>query len=107
MTQRDRWLWIGVLVGPAAWFGNLLVSYAVCPGPRHAGPIALLLAISAAAFVLAAGGALIGWRSLDGAAASTRARFLAEASLALSVLAMLLVVATALPTLVLVPGGEP
>jgi hypothetical protein len=107
VTRRDRWLWIGVLAGPLAWFADLTLSYAVCPGPRRAGPAALLLAISAAAFVLAAAGGVIGWRSLDAATSSTRARFLAEASLALSVLAMLLVIATAMPTLVLVPGGEP
>ena len=107
MTRRDRWLWIGVLAGPFAWFADLVVSYAVCPGPRHAGPVALLLAISAAAFVLAAAGGVIGWRSLGAVADSHRARFLAEASIALSVLAMLLVIATAMPTVMLVPGGEP
>jgi hypothetical protein len=107
VTRRDRWLWVGVMAGPIAWFADLMVSYAVCPGPRRAGPIALLLAISAAAFLLAAGGGVIGWRGLGAASHSHRARFLAEASLALSVLAMLLVAAMAMPTLMLIPGGEP
>jgi hypothetical protein len=107
VTGRDRWLWIGVVAGPIAWFADLTLSYVACPGPRRAGPVALLLAISAAAFLLAAAGGLIGWRSLGPASHSHRARFLAEASLALSVLAMLLVVAMAIPTVMLIPGGEP
>ena len=107
MTLRDRWLWVGVVLGPAAWFLDLVVSYAVSPGPHRAGPRALLLPTSGAALLLAAAGAAIGWRNLAATARASRARFLAEAGIVLGALAMLLVVALALPTLVLVPGGEP
>jgi hypothetical protein len=107
--KRDIVLWFAAVVGPVAWFADLLISYAVIPGPhrpRDAGP---LLAISAVALVLGGAGLLIAWRALREREVSSapRPRFLAHSGIALSVLSMALVIATALPTLMLIPGGEP
>ena len=107
--KRDAWLWFAAVVGPAAWFADLLISYAVTPGPHRPRDAGILLAISAAALVLGGAGLLIAWRALRQRAVSSapRPRFLAHAGIAMSILSMTLVIATALPTLMLVPGGEP
>ncbi|HET9627266.1 MAG TPA: hypothetical protein VFP84_38160, partial [Kofleriaceae bacterium] len=60
---RDAWLWIAAAIGPLAWFGDLVISFAVSPGPHRAPDAPALLAISGAAFVLAALGAVIAWRT--------------------------------------------
>jgi hypothetical protein len=108
-VTRDTWLWIGVTAGPAAWFGDLLLSFVVTPGPHDPWDSGPLLAISIAAFAIALVSTAISWRMLwttrpDG---SPRAKFLAEAGVAMSVLGVLLVAATAVPALMLVPGAEP
>jgi hypothetical protein len=109
-VTRNVWLWFATVAGPVAWFGDLLVSYAVAPGPHRRPDAASLLAISGAALALALAGAVVAWRQLRAApppGSAPRPRFLAEAGLAMSGIAVALVVATALPTLILLPGGEP
>lgn len=102
--SRDAWLVPAAVVGPLAWFADLVISFGVAPAPHRAPDAAALLAISGAAFAFAAAGGLVSWRALR---AGEQRRFIARAGVALSMLAMLLVVATALPTLLLTPGGEP
>jgi hypothetical protein len=109
-VTRDGWLWFATAAGPVAWFGDLLVSYVVAPGPHRGPDTSGLLAISGAALLLALAGALVAWRQLRASRspdAAPRPRFLAEAGLAMSGLAIALVIATALRTLILLPGGEP
>jgi hypothetical protein len=109
-VTRDVWLWFATAAGPVAWFGDLLVSYAAAPGPHRRPDAASLLAISGTALLLACAGALVAWQQLRATRppeAAPRPRFLAEAGLAMSGLAIALVIATALPTLILSPGGEP
>jgi hypothetical protein len=52
---------------------------------------------------------LIAWRHLRAPAVNQapRPRFMAHAGLGLAVLSMMLIAATAAPTLLLTPGGEP
>jgi hypothetical protein len=108
-VTRNAWQWIAVAMGPVAWFADLVVSYAVSPGPHRPRDASLLLAISGTAFALTGAAALIAWHQLRAPAVerASRPRFLAHAGLALAVLSLMLIAATAAPTLVLAPGAEP
>jgi hypothetical protein len=107
-VTRDAWQWIAVVLGPIAWFADLMISYVVSPGPHHPRDAAPLLAISGTAFALTVAAALIAWRHLRAPAVNQAPRrFMAHAGLGLAVLSMMLIAATAAPTLLLTPGGEP
>lgn len=101
-SRDDAWLWAGVLAGPIAWGVDLVVSYVVVEGRVAARP-GVLLAISAVAFVVSVGGAAIGAR-MRRRVAGERPRFMAHMGIAMSLFFALVIVAMAVPRLVLLPS---
>jgi hypothetical protein len=92
----------------------LVTSWAVTPGAHEAGRLPLLRAVHGIGFVVAVVSAGLAWREmrrLDGITSeevfTERARFVARAALVLSVMAVLLLIASAIPTFLLLPGAEP
>jgi hypothetical protein len=98
--------WIGVLTGPLALAADQLTSYALVKwtcGHQHTW---VLHAISLAALLVIAGGALAAWTALsesppdarlDGGRSIDRGRFMGALGLATSALFAVLVVAMAVP----------
>jgi hypothetical protein len=105
------------LVGPAAWFVLLCVAWAIAPAAHEPGWTGPLLGLHALALAAAAAPGLLAYRVLrqlrrepGGGGldpAGERTRFLAGMALALSALAILLVLASAVPLAILAPGAEP
>jgi hypothetical protein len=102
-------LWFAILVGPLTWLVYLQTVYALVASACSSQHRAVLLVIAAAGTVLAAGGALVGGRTLarlparSAGAMVDRARFMALLGIATSLLFALVIVAGAIPSLVLRP----
>jgi hypothetical protein len=103
-------LWIGVLAGPVAWALDLTVSYAIVQWTCGGGPRIVLHLISLAALAIVAAGAMMSWRALaaaapgqreDGSHPEERGRFMAVLGLVMCAMFALVVVAAAIPRLVL------
>jgi hypothetical protein len=103
-------LWTGVFAGPLAWAAllqtNYVLSYVACE-QRHTW---MLHVATVAAFAITGAGALTAWRAMPDAdsgvppsRATSRARDMAWAGLALSVWFALVILATEIPVLVLPP----
>jgi hypothetical protein len=113
MTKRDRMLWLAAAAGPIVWFVLLFAAYAVTPPAHVMGRVTALRLLHVAAFLVTLGAALVAERELRRLRADRRdplgerARFLAVGALALSALSAALVVASSIPTFLLVPGAEP
>lgn len=103
-------LWIAMLGGPMVWLIYLQVSYALVPSACLAqNKIALVIALIAALIVTVAI-ALVAWRSwrevgADAIAEDTRvidrSRFMALSGLGIAALSVLLVLASAIPIIIL------
>jgi hypothetical protein len=112
-VKREGWLWLGLVLGPSTWFVLLIASYAVTPGAHESSRAWTLRALHGGALLLAIAATVISWRELScnvGDVEQTvlqRRRFVAIFALVVSVLSILLVVGSALPTLLLWPGSEP
>jgi hypothetical protein len=106
MPARDRWLWIAAVAGPLAWFLDETVSWSVTPAAYERGPSWPLHLVSALALAVAIASTIVAWRRVP-QADSTRARMMAYGALVLGLLAILLVLATAVPKWMLAPGAEP
>ena len=98
----DTWLWVAAIAGPLAWLCDLAASWWVQITSRTDDTtLRMLHATTAAALALAIGAAGIAiarLRRLHGVGDRTRQRawFLAQSSLALSVMSILLLIGTAL-----------
>jgi hypothetical protein len=106
--------WVFAAAGPLAWFIAHVASWMLAPGAHETAGLAALYAIDAAAFIVAVtagAGALVRLRSLSRVAPADRrvqrARFVALSGLGLSGMSIVLVIALALPHLLLLPGAEP
>jgi hypothetical protein len=104
-----RLLWIGFVLPPLASLANLELSYVLASRGCGAGAPerGLLLLLAAAAFAVAASGAVLAWRGIDRPAEppeSARARsFLALCGLLSSAFFALVILAMALPAALLRP----
>lgn len=101
----------GLLIGPAAWFLDLQISYALVKWACATGHRAVLLAVPAASFAaicLAGWMSWTSWRKLGvadrtGASVEDRSRFLALAGLGLNAVFALLVLTSLAPRILLTP----
>jgi hypothetical protein len=109
MLPRPRALWFAILVGPLVWLGYLEAAYAVVASACAGGRGVLVPAGAVAAAMVVAAGAVVARRSLAAVpvdardAMAERTRFLAVLGLWMSVLFIFVIVATAVPSLVLPP----
>jgi small-conductance mechanosensitive channel len=105
-SSTERWLWIAIAMGPLAWIVDLVLAAWLSDGAkRHT---TLELAIGASALVVAFAATTVG-RSVAGRVDEPppRERALAQASIVLGTVSALLVVATAMPAVVLASGIGP
>jgi hypothetical protein len=106
-------LWAGLLVAPVAWGAQQGALYTMVPWACQTGHVVVLHAVSAAAVVVAAIGALVAWRSWsragreesddDRGGARARSRFLAVLGVVASVFFIVVIIAQATASFVLHP----
>lgn len=110
--KRDGMLWVGLFAGPVAWGLDFLVSYLLVWRARTTGRTLGLHLATAAALAVTGLGAALAWRVWsevrdDGGAAEgrvrSRARFMALCGLLMCAGSALLILATAIPKVVLRP----
>ena len=102
-AKADLKLWAGILAGPTAWVAQLSMVYPIAQltchagfAPQHPGS---LHAISIAALVLTAIGALLSWQGRHGG--PQRVRFMAQLGLLMCALFAIVVIATWVPPFIL------
>jgi hypothetical protein len=103
-------LWIGLLGGPIAWLLYLQVSYTLAPSACIAGNKNVLAIATIIALIATLAITFVSWRAWHASGANSvtdeggvlgRSRFMALSGLGISVLSVLLVVASAIPIIVL------
>jgi hypothetical protein len=103
-------LWIGILTGPIAWAGDLLVRYSLVHWSCGTQQTVVLDLISVATLLLVIGGGAVAWRALrrtpsdaptSGGRPLNRSRFMAMFGVLTSLLFAVVVVAGAVPQWVL------
>jgi Ni/Fe-hydrogenase subunit HybB-like protein len=114
MTRRAEVLaWIAVVAAPLAWFVQLVAGWMIVPPAFRDAREGWLLALSAAAFVVAAVATLIGLTLVrrtepdDADPHHAARRFVAIGALWGGLLWIMLVVCTAAPIVLLGAGAEP
>ena len=102
--------WAGILAGPAAWLLDLQVSYAIVQWVCGGGPYVVLHLVTLGSLLIAAAGAFASFTALqraagpereDGSQPDERGRFLAILGLVSCAYFALVIVAGAVPRLVL------
>jgi hypothetical protein len=107
-------LWVGVLLGPAAWAAQQQALYTMVPWACRTGHAAALHAVSVAAVIVAAIGALVARRNWsragggemdddDRGGARARSRFLALLGLVASAFFALVIVAQGIASFIVRP----
>jgi hypothetical protein len=105
-------LWWAILIGPVAWIIDQGLSYSIDQHACSTGKFYLLHIITAASLVLALTGVLVGWRQLrrtpaganeDGGTPRDRSWFMAWLGILLSLEFVIVVVAMAVPKILLSP----
>ena len=104
-------LWMGVLGGPFVWAADLQVAYWLVYHACHTGSMVPLYVETVLALVLCAVPFAVAWRMFrqfpagedGGGQADDRGRFMAIAGMGLSVMSFIVLVAAAVPRLVLTP----
>lgn len=105
-------LWIGWLVGPAAWALHLLVSYWLVPKACEAEATWMLHATTLATLLMSIAGGAIAWRQWSRAGRRwpdasdgeiSRIRFMAVMGMLLCALSALLIIAEGVPNFILSP----
>jgi hypothetical protein len=103
-------LWIGLLAAPAAWAFDLTISYAIVHWTCSSQQTFVLHLITLGALAMTAGGAAASWTALqhapdaaadDGPRPIDRGRFMAILGLLVSVFFALVMVANAVPRVML------
>ena len=101
---------VGILAGPAAWFLDQQVSYSIVQWVCGGGPHVVLHLISLGALVMVGGGAVASWTALqrarpgavsDGSQPDERGRFMAILGLVSCAFFALVIIAMAVPRVVL------
>jgi hypothetical protein len=104
---RDRWLTFAFALGPMAALGNLVAGYALVPTACAQASKTMLHVSTAAFFVVALIGALIGWRyhnafaETDGTLWQERTRWVSMVVTVLSIGSALVIVAMEIPNVIL------
>jgi len=107
---RALMLWTGILAGPIAWAGDLLVRYSLVHWSCGTQQTVVLNVISVSAVLLIVGGGIVAWRAFqqtpadapsDGGHPIDRSRFMAVLGMLSSSLFALVVAAGAFPQWVL------
>jgi hypothetical protein len=102
--------WFGILAGPAAWFVDQQISYSIVQWVCGGGPHVVLHLISLASLLVAGAGAFASWTVLqrtrpsaaeDGSQPDERGRFMAILGLVSCAFFALVIVAMAVPRVVL------
>lgn len=104
-------LWWGILIGPAAWALDQGISYSIDQHACSTGHFYVLHVSTAACFVLALTGAFVAWRQFsrarngneDGGSPRDRSWFMALLGMLLSLAFGLVIIALAVPKIVLSP----
>ncbi len=105
-------LWAGILAGPVAWLLQMQTGYALVPWACATGHVFVLHLVTLGGLLIAAAGALIGWREWQRAGREwpkgkggpqTRRRFMAVLGLLTSVLFFFVIVAQGIPSFILNP----
>lgn len=94
-----------LVAAPLAWFVDLVAKWMIVPGAHEPGGERALYAITGGALVVAIAAAVVS--GFEVRRVRGHARFVAEAAVVLSIVSIVLIVATAVPTLILEPGDEP
>jgi hypothetical protein len=103
-------LWIGILGGPIAWLLYLQVGYMLTPSACTAGNKNLLAIATIVALIATLAITFVSWRAWQASGATSvtdevdvigRSRFMALSGLGISGLSVLLVVASAIPIIIL------
>jgi hypothetical protein len=103
MTRR--WLTVAVLVGPIAWAVDLLGSYVLLPNVAGSGAKLGLFVVTALTLVVAAAGALVAWRVFrQTPTGEVGWRFVGAFGIGLDAFFVLVIVANAVPKLLLHTG---
>ena len=104
---RDRWLTFAFALGPLAALSNLMAGYALVPTACAQASKMMLHVSTAAFFVVALIGALIGWRhhntftDADGALWQQRSRWFALVVTILSIGSAVVILAMEIPNVIL------
>jgi hypothetical protein len=104
---RDRWLTFAFALGPLAALSNLVAGYALVPTACAHASKTMLHVSTAAFFVVALVGALIGWRTCnafteaDSALWQERTRWFAMVVTILSIGSALVIIAMEIPNVIL------
>jgi hypothetical protein len=111
-VSRDFTLWTGLLTGPTAWLISFEARFALAQWACATHGKVALYAISALALVITAVSGLLAWREWNGVGQETpgdaegpipRQRIMAIGGVLLSGLTVLLIVAQAIPEVLLRP----
>ena len=109
MTRRARLLWTPIIVSPLAWFTAMLINFALTPLPCNGSAPLARAAVWIGALVVTAAAGMLGWslrrentgeHAAQGAAAH-RVRAMALAGAVLSASFFLVIIAQAMPDLLL------
>jgi hypothetical protein len=107
---RDLALWTGLLAGPIVWLISFEANFALAPWACVTQGKAALYVVSILALLLSAGSGLLAWREWDelgkespgdGEGALPRSRVMAIGGVLLSVLFFLIILAQAIPEVML------
>jgi hypothetical protein len=104
-------LWYGILIGPLAWMADQQISYSLVAHSCSTGHHDLLIGISTVSFLFALSGALTAAMNLartreaktDGGSTADRSRFMASLGVAASLGWATLIIAMAIPRMMLTP----
>jgi hypothetical protein len=108
--RRDAQLWAAVLTGPTVWFLSLLTNFALAPWACALGWKPAEFAVAAVALAITVAAGLISWKVWRGAGlempgetggAVARDRSLALAGVLLNGMFALVIIAQAIPNIVL------
>ena len=108
--KRDLALWISILAGPLLWLMSFEALFALAPWACTFQDKLALYMVSLAAFLLSGASALLGWRQWtalgrewagEGAGPVARGRIMAIGGIVLSSGSCLIIIAQAIPELIL------
>ena len=108
--SRDFALWTGILAGPTVWLISFEANFALVPWACLFQAKLALYLVSLVAFGISAGSGLLAWREWkalgreipgDGGDAVSRGRIMAVGGVLLSTMFCLVIVAQAIPELIL------
>jgi hypothetical protein len=108
--RRDAQLWLSVLAGPTIWFAGMLANFALAPWACALGWKPALFAVTLVSLAVDAAAGLLAWRLWRGAGvempgevggAIAHERSLTLAGVLLSSLFFIVIVAQAVPNIIL------